>query len=339
MGYSNEIYIKAREELNRRRQSAFDEQERRKAELYKKQPKAREIERELAQTAINSAKAVLAGGDVKAEIKKQSELSMELQNDLKTILKNEGLPEDYLDEKFTCSKCDDRGNVDGKMCECMKKLLMDLACKQLNDLTPLAGKGFENFDLSFYSDTQNESGANPRKRMESILSICRNYAENFTKDAVSLLMQGETGLGKTHLALAIAEEVTKQGYSVIYGSVPNIVSNLEKEQFGKSTNTINVAEKLLECDLLILDDLGTEFRTTFTISSIYNIFNQRIIMGKPVIISTNLTAKELEDVYSQRLLSRIVGYCKLLPFVGEDIRIKSRMKNSTVSTINNEVRD
>ena len=160
----------------------------------------------------------------------------------------------------------------------------------------------------------------PYARMEKILNFCESYAVNFTPKSRSILFQGGSGLGKTHLSLAIAKEVIGNGYGVVYSSAPDILSRLESERFNDDKTTDATENLLKECDLLIIDDLGTEFLTQFTLSKIYNIINTRMLLKKPIIISTNLTLKELEKSYHQRLVSRIIGEMLRLKFIGRDIR-------------------
>ena len=151
--------------------------------------------------------------------------------------------------------------------------------------------------------------------------FCLNYANSFDLNSYSILMMGETGLGKTHLSLAIAGEVLKKGFGVVYGSVQNLFSNIEKEHFGRATDADGTTEKmLLECDLLILDDLGAEFTTSFTVATFNNIVNTRMLTSKPTIISTNLSLTEMQKRYSERIASRIIGEYNILTFAGKDIR-------------------
>ena len=161
--------------------------------------------------------------------------------------------------------------------------------------------------------------------MGEIAQFCKDYALDFSLESPSLFMHGATGLGKTHLSLAIANEAIARGYGVVYGSAPNMFSQLEREHFGRQYNNERTYEQeLLETDLLIIDDLGVEFSTPFTVSCVYNIINSRILSRKPTIIRTNLTPRELEDKYTQRITSRIIGGFVSLRFIGRDIRqIKS----------------
>ncbi|MBQ6570049.1 MAG: ATP-binding protein, partial [Clostridia bacterium] len=192
--------------------------------------------------------------------------------------------------------------------------------EKLNEQSPLKLSSFDDIDINYYP-ADGAGAISPRKRMESIIGFCKKYAEDFSLSSQSLLFMGATGLGKTHLSLAIADVVTKKGFGVVYGSAQGFLNQLEQEHFGKNNaQGDEYRTMLLDCDLLILDDLGSEFSTSFTVSSIYDIINTRILSGKPTIISTNLTLAEIEDRYSERILSRLCGCYKVFKFDGSDIR-------------------
>ena len=159
--------------------------------------------------------------------------------------------------------------------------------------------------------------------MSKILRYCKSYADNFTKNSESILMKGATGLGKTHLSLAIANEVIKKGYGVIYVSAPSLMQKLEKLYFSRDDDN-SAIDMLIECDLLIIDDLGTEFHGQLSVSQMYNIFNSRMLANKPVIINTNLSLRELEKIYTERFVSRIIGNAQKLDFLGSDIRVRKK---------------
>jgi len=231
-----------------------------------------------------------------------------------------------LEPSFACNACKDEGFIDGRMCSCLKKLMRIQACNQLNASTPLALCTFDNFSLSYYPNEPSDSGISAYQQMEQILRYCKAYAAQFSMDAPNLLMQGGTGLGKTHLSLAIAHEAIEKGYGVIYGSAQNMVTNLEKERFQKDNEQQDTNQLMLQCDLLIIDDLGTEFSTSFVTAAIYNIVNTRLMTHKPTIISTNLSMKELEERYTERFASRILGSYIPLFFRGKDIRQQKRRK-------------
>lgn len=326
MGYSKEIYDKADEILSRRRQKAFYDSENRREEIYRKLPRVREIERMLTHTGLAAAKAVVSGSDTKTELIKLRDENLKLQGELKVLLNSNGYKPEDLDEQYKCEMCRDRGYIDGKMCGCMKVLLRDIAFKELNALSPLSLSSFETFSLEYYSDMPDSNGHVPRTRLEKIYNYCKNYAETFNGCNKSILMAGGTGLGKTHLSLAIARRVIERGYGVIYCSTPNILAVLEKEHFSRDSARPTLRH-LEECDLLILDDLGTEFSTHFTTTSIYNLINTRMAREKATIINTNYSMYELKKNYTDRLISRIGGEHTYFEFIGQDVRLKKRKRN------------
>ena len=323
MGYSRDVYLAAEDEMQRRRMDALREADERSARFYEKYPRALELERLLLQTGVKAGKAVVGGADVKEELLKLKEANQAQQKELRGIFERAGVPEDYLQPHFYCKNCEDRGYVDGKRCPCMENLLREKAFNKLNRLSPLSLSSFETFSLEDYSDERSDGGPSSRRRMTQIFNYCKKYAKEFTLQSDSLVFCGATGLGKTHLALAIANEVTNMGFGVVYCSAPDVVQALEKEQFSRSADDKEdgVRKALLDCDLLILDDLGTEFITQFTSGAVYNVFNSRLTAGKPTIISTNLSLKEMEKYYSERFVSRISGSCQRLDFIGNDVRV------------------
>lgn len=324
MGYSRDVYLAAEDEMQQRRLDALRKADERSAQFYEKYPRALELERELLQTGVKAGKAVVSGADVKEELLKLKEANLAQQKELRTIFERAGVPEDYLQPHFHCEKCEDKGYIDGKRCACMETLLREKAFDKLNRLSSLSLSSFETFSLAYYSDERTEAGPSPKRRMTQILNYCKKYAKEFTPQSDSLVFCGATGLGKTHLALAIANELTNAGFGVVYCSAPDAVQALEKEQFSRNAGDHDdggVRKALLDCDLLILDDLGAEFITQFTSGAVYNVFNSRLTAGKPTIISTNLSLKEMEKYYSERFVSRISGSCQRLDFIGSDVRV------------------
>ncbi len=325
MGYSRELYDAAMAVLKQRRHQAEKEAEERREAFYRVCPRAKEIQHELAHVASGTARAIFQGGNTAQAMTRLKEKSLSLQKEREELLQKAGLHKDALFPRYRCEKCEDTGYIDGRMCTCLKQLLRQEAYCRLNSMTPLTLSGFEQFDLRYYSNQPADDGISPRMHMEDVLHFCRNYADTFSAHSQSLLFQGRTGLGKTHLSLSIARQAIDRGYGVVYGSVQNFVSALEKERFGRSDEDTN--QTLLHCDLLILDDLGTEFSTTFVSAALYNIINTRLMAEKPTIISTNLSMKELLERYGERMISRIIGGYQRLLFVGKDVRqIKTRQK-------------
>ncbi len=327
MGFSKQIYMQAADELHNRREKAEKEAARHKALFAEKCPQVLEIEREMAKTGLAAVKAVGAGKDAVDVIQNLAKYNLELQAKRKSLLSENGFPEDYLKPAYTCAICEDTGTTDGKVCVCYQKLLKELAYRELCAQTPLKLCKFHSFSLAYYRDTPNADGVIPRQKMEKVLEFCKKYADAFSESAPSLLFFGNTGLGKTHLSLAIAAEALEKGYGVVYGSAQTLFSKLEKEHFGRA-NSADTEERLLDCDLLILDDLGTEYTTGFVSASFYNIVNTRLLAGKPTIINTNLSFEELEDKYTNRIVSRILGCYQVFRFYGEDMRVKKRFEQN-----------
>ncbi len=327
MAYNRYIYDKAENVLSFRRQKAFQDAEERRQKIYSKLPRVREIERQLASTGFSAAKAVADGSsDIKTELSKLKETNQRLQTELSILLVKNGYTTADLEEQYICPLCTDHGFVDGRMCGCMKNLLREITFNELNSLSPLALARFDTFDLSYYPNTPDENGKVPRVRMEKIFNFCKNYAEEFDGHGKSVYMEGGTGLGKTHLSLAIANRVIERGFGVIYCSAPDILEKMRFENFSKNFSRETLGH-LEECDLLILDDLGTEFPNPFSSSCVYNLVNKRILLQKPTIMNTNLSHEQIKKFYTERFLSRMIGEQIYLTFIGKDVRItRGRMK-------------
>ncbi len=326
MGYGKKIFEEARAELERRRQRAESEAEERRSAFYLRYPQAGELREAMAKNAAGAAKAVVRGGDVRAELQRLQERAGTLNAEYDHLLREAGLSREEISPRYTCPLCKDTGFTDGRMCRCFLELQRSLAYEKLSMNVPLEKCTFSSFSLSYYQE-------DPRayRQMENIFAACKGYAEKFRKNSPSLLFKGGTGLGKTHLSLAIAGAVIEKGFGVIYGSAQSFAVSLEKERFDRREDGEpgDTHSQLLSCDLLILDDLGTEFPSAYVNAALYDIINSRMLAEKPTIISTNLSMKELEERYSERFASRIAGYYGMLGFLGNDIRIEKRkQKNS-----------
>ncbi|MBR6335494.1 MAG: ATP-binding protein [Clostridia bacterium] len=320
MSYTKKIIDKADEIITARKNRAESIQQVRHTEIVTKIPAVAQYESQLSSCGFDILKAIGMGENAEEYIKELSEMNLKTQEHIREELVKAGYPEDYLEPPYTCKKCGDSGTVGGYYCECRKELLAQLNLQELYAVSPAENCRFDNFSLDYYSDDPDDVyGISAKVRMQSILEYCRCYAEDFDLDSGSLYLHGSTGLGKTHLSLAIANVVAAKGYNIIYNSAYNIFSALEKEKFSYS-NTGEEEAKVLNCDLLIIDDLGSEFSSQYSKDALYNIINTRVNTGRPVIISTNLTENELETKYSQRVTSRIIGNYTSLLFVGKDIR-------------------
>lgn len=322
MAYKESVYIKAKNTLEKRKADALSKQEARHSAVLLKCPEIEKIEREMSSYGAEVIRAVGSGADAGQYVQALSVKSLDAQRRRREILTNAGFPADYLEVKYTCPLCRDTGSHDGYYCDCYKKLIRQTAKEELHIAALLEQSTFEKFDLKYYPDiTDGVLGISQKEHMTNVFEYCRDYARYFTRKSKGLIMLGKTGLGKTHLSLAIADAVIDKGFNVYYNSVQNVMNQLEKEHFGRrKTEEESIEEDLFESDLLILDDLGSEFSTQFTISQLYNILSTRITNSLPTVISTNLTLSEIEEKYSQRVASRIVGNSTPIQFVGKDIR-------------------
>ncbi len=248
-----------------------------------------------------------------------------LVNRKKSLLVKHGYPEDYDMPKFECSICNDTGVVGDKGCACIKRATARRAYYTSGLGKALDGQTFESFDMRYYGG-KTKSGFSVNELMQNVFEYCKSYAESFKTGSDSLLMIGGAGLGKTHLATAIARVVIDKGHSVVYESAQNVVNSYEAEHFGRSTNADT--GRYTDCELLIIDDLGTEFVTPFSVSVFFNLLNHRIINGLPTIVTTNLKLSEIETNYKERIYSRLLGDYTTLAFCGSDIRrIKKENEN------------
>ncbi len=318
MSYSKANLRYADEVISKRKTDAEMIQRERQIEAIKKIPEIGAYIKELSGLTFDLVKSMSAE-DFDSRIREVADTNQKVQRKIRSLLTENGFPADYLDIPYTCRDCSDTGYVGGYVCSCRRALLNELNVRDLEAVSPAENCRFDNFNLGYYSDVPDARyGISPREKMSDVLEYCRGYAEDFSLNSDSIYMYGATGLGKTHLSLSIANTVARNGFSAVYYSAQNLLSDIEREKFsGEKTHT---EAKAMGCDLLIIDDLGTEFATQFTVSKIYNILNDRINRSKPVIISTNLDLAELEKKYTERITSRIIGNYTHLFFAGSDVR-------------------
>ena len=265
-----------------------------------------------------------SGGDPTAAIEKLRDRNLGLQEERGNLLRQLGLPADYLTDKPLCPKCGDTGYAGSATCECVKARYAKLLKEQLSSVLPIADQNFSKFDMSFYSTRPDgRSGISPRENMEYNLGECKTYAAKFGKDSPNLLLFGSTGLGKTFLSTCIAEAVSARGFSVAYDTAINIVAAYETIKFGSGDGEAAAerAARYERADLLIIDDMGTEMGTAFTVSALYNLINNRLMAKRPMIINTNLLPETLSEKYSPAVASRLLGEFLPLRFFGDDIRL------------------
>ena len=319
MGYSIEVVRRARERLAQAR-SDRERENREHLELaYERQPRLREIDRQLRVTMAGAARAAFAGGEALSLMEKAKAENLALQREREQII-SACFEEGFLDETPICPTCSGLGFVGSAMCECLAELCRQEQKKELTFLS--AGReSFDQFRLDYYSDKPTPAGFVPRVIMEKTYQTCRRYAFGFHEKAGNLLFSGNTGLGKTFLSACIARTVADQGYSVVYESAGKLFQTLEKARFEANDENRRAAAKYAECDLLIVDDLGTELPGQFVTAALYSLINDRLLETKPTIISTNLSEEELVRRYNPQIASRLRGSYKRVAFVGDDIRL------------------
>lgn len=321
MAYSEQVLRRARARLEQAKQERERENAAHRQEAYERYPRLKEIDRELQITMAQlMATALRHGEDPTQAIAQIRDRNLALQRERDWILEAGDFEEGFLDDAPVCAKCGGTGYEGNQMCSCLRELCRQ---EQKKELTSLLGSGRESFDtfrLDVYSDAYDDTlGTSPRKLMQSNFNICRRYAQNFTPQSGNLLFSGATGLGKTFLSACIARQVADRGFSVVYETAIRMFADFEAEKFGGEEQR-GLTHKYLACDLLIIDDIGTEMTTQFTISAMYNIINTRLMDGKATVISTNLVPEAIEGRYSPQIASRILGTYRLIKFAGSDIR-------------------
>ena len=320
MAYSSEVVRRARARLAEAREDRERENREHLRIAYEQAPRLKEIDRQLRLTMAKAAQAVFAGGDAQALMAQAREENQELQREREWIL-DTTFEEGFLDETPICSTCSGTGYVGSSMCECLLELCRQEQKKELTFLS--AGReSFDQFRLDYYPDRVDpRTGFSPRAVMERTYQVCRKYAFSFNMKAGNLLFSGNTGLGKTFLSACIARTVADSGYSVVYESAGHLFQTLEKARFESNEENRAAAAKYSGCDLLIVDDLGTELPGQFVTAALYSLVNDRLLEGRPTIISTNLTEEDLVRRYNPQIASRLRGSYRRVAFVGEDIRL------------------
>lgn len=324
MALDGKLLARARERLGEIRAENEAEQRRRQARAYDGIPRLREIDAQLRRL-LGEVIGLTLRRDAGAldSVEKQSSA---LQREKAELLTRHGLGADYLDEIYSCPKCRDRGfSKAGEPCSCLLELYHREQARELSSLLKLGADDFSQFELDCYSDeTDPRYGMSPRQAMELVFLTCRQYAENFGPDSGNLLLRGGTGLGKTFLSACIARRAAQRGFSVVYETAVAAFEAFETSKFHRDGPESGAAaekcSRMLSCELMILDDLGTEMTTQFTQSALYTLVNTRLCAGRPTIISTNLSAEEMASRYSAQIVSRIDGEYDTLLFLGRDVR-------------------
>lgn len=325
MAYDGKLLARARSALEARRADNLAEHESRLRAVYARVPEIRQLDQQMRRQMTELVRVTIAGGvDMPEKLERLRRANLDTQARRAELLVEHNWPINYLDEIVSCRKCRDTGVYEGQPCECLVRLYNRELTRELSTL--LRGdESFERFDLSLYSDAPDENGTVAREIMRRVKAACEKYAENFPNVSSNLLFQGGTGLGKTYLSACIARVVANKGYSVCYDSAAAALETFERQRFSRDADTAEAAaaraERMLSCDLMLLDDLGTEMVTSLSTSALYTLLNTRLVNGRRTVISTNLSDEELRRRYPQQICSRLEGEFLHLPFVGDDIRL------------------
>ena len=328
MPYSKEILSRARARLAQARQEQQDTYEAHLQEAYVRYPRLREIDRALQNTMAQVVAASFRSGEDPTEaIAAIKEQNLALQQEREWILDASDLDPDFLDDSPICAKCGGTGYIGSTMCDCLRELCRSEQKKELSSLIGSGRERFSAFRLVYYPDRIDPRwNVSPRALMTKNLNRCKNYASGFSTQSPSLLFSGNPGLGKTFLSGCIARSVADRGFSVVYDTAIQLIADYEADKFGDRTEESRQnLKKYTDCDILIVDDLGTEMVTQFSLSALYTVINTRILAGLPMIVSTNLDSAGIHSRYSPQIASRLLGTFELVRFLGDDIRLRGKL--------------
>ncbi len=328
MAYDTNVMRRAVDRLERQRRNREEREERLRLEVYQREPRLRQLDRRIQGTMAGLVAAALRQGDDPVHaVRAVKEENQQLQRERAVLLGAMGLPEDALEEKPACPLCCDRGWKGAQMCRCLQELCAQEQLKELSKLLDLGDQSFDSFRMDYYSQTPYPGwGASPRSNMELVYDVCLSYATKFGRFAIqNLFLSGSPGLGKTFLSACIARTVSERGCSVVYDTAGTIFAQFETKKFQPNSSSgldaRDETRRYLSCDLLILDDLGSELTTQFTQSALYELINTRLVGGKHTVISSNLSMAEVAQRYAPQIASRLEGEYHILHFFGDDIRL------------------
>lgn len=328
MALKNSQYYAIMREYEQKQMRSHDIQTARYKEVYEKLPEFKSLDESISILSVQYGKKLL-GGEERALESLKEELEI-LRSSKRNLLISAGFPQDYLEPVYECPDCKDTGYIGNKKCHCFKQAVIRLLYEQSNIKEFPTEASFSNFSLDFYSPSHYDktTGRSARAMMEDTLRICHRFIDDFGKDFQNLFFYGDVGVGKTFLSTCIAREIMNREYSVLYFSAPQLFSALSQSKFDRSdVDAKNMSEHIFNCDLLIIDDLGSEYTNAFIASQFFTCINERLIHRKSTIISTNLSLDSIADLYTERSFSRITSSYALLKIIGDDIRIKKKIEH------------
>ena len=325
MAYDGKLLARARAQLDLIRSDNQAEHQRRLSLVYARVPEIQRMDETMRRQMTELVRLTISHpADLKERLAALEKDNLDIQVHRAELLVENGWSVEYLDDIYSCPKCRDSGVYEGGVCSCLEKLYNKELTKELGTLLQHGDESFARFDLNYY-DAAPVNGVSPRETMTMVLGACRKFADNFPAVSANLLFQGGTGLGKTYLSACIARVVAAKGYSVCYDSAAAALEAFEVQKFSRDPEASEAANarvrRMLDCDLMILDDLGTEMVSSISTSALYTLLNTRLVNGNKIIISTNCSDEELQKKYTPQIYSRIKGEFLRLPFVGRDIRL------------------
>jgi DNA replication protein DnaC len=325
-------YDEIMREYDRIRLNNRDLHQKRIQEVYAKIPGFQELDAQIASQSIVAGKARLRGEHEALE--QLHDTISDLSDQKRRLLQSYGYPKDYLEPIYQCSLCQDTGYIGTQKCRCLSQKIVDLIYSQSSIRDILKDENFSHFNYDYYSDQpihdeRRGDSPSPRQNIESIVSLCWDFISRFdTMEKNNILFLGNAGVGKTFLSHCIAYELINQAYTVLYLTSFQLFDLLKQHAFQRENNpSLTPMEDLLGCDLLIIDDLGTELNNSFVSSQLFLCMNERLLRRKATIISTNLSLKQLSQSYSERVLSRIMENYQIFNIYGEDIRLMKALRN------------
>lgn len=326
MPLTNSQYTQIMRQYENRRQKNRRILQERKKQLYANVPRLKEIEKEITDISY-SCTARMIEGDPLAAAQLKTGLDS-LRRERGAIFLSLGLPEDYISACYDCPDCRDTGYIGNEKCHCFKQAAIDLIYTQSNIRHILAKENFSTFSFDCYSDSEPDAitGLTPLENARAAYQCAVSFIENFDRSFENLLIYGDTGVGKTFLTNCIAKELLDSGHSAIYFTAYGLFDIFEKNTFHREAGAVQANQHIFDCDLLIIDDLGTELTNSFHSSQLFLCINERILRQKSTIISTNLGLQKIADLYSERTLSRITSSYHILKLSGADIRIQKKLR-------------
>lgn len=327
MAFDGKLLARARTQLDTLRSNNQAEHQRRLSLVYSRVPEIQRIDETMRRQMTELVRLTISrAAGMKERLAALEKDNLDLQMRKAELLVENGYPVEYLDDIYSCSNCRDTGVYKGSVCSCLERLYNKELTKELGTLLQNGNESFERFRLTYYDEAPMPgSSVSPRETMSMVFESCRKFADNFPAVSANLLFQGGTGLGKTYLSACIARVVADKGYSVCYDSAAAALEAFELQKFSRDPEASEAASvrvrRMLDCDLMILDDLGTEMISSISTSALYTLLNTRLVNGKKTIISTNCSDEELQKKYTPQICSRIRGEFLRLPFVGRDIRL------------------